>query len=366
MTGLIPLALGTSDSASKSRVSFLLPACDALHSKQNTMSPPLNSSPSRPKLPRLSPPRPPRRKLPSSAAEWTRALDDVKRACLSNRYDECSSRCLEILDLAAPDPVEPAYLVYLRFYAATALEAQASSQPSRPRRIALLQQAQAHYRAASLLAEQPLAPGLSRNSSPMPSLRSSTASDLSWSPVSSRMSSPDPSFGWPDDGPKTPEPAPVKAKKRVSFRDDVEPFIRPDSPTLGFESWPAPTPSRPASPESILKQDKALSLNQMPPSAAPQLTRLVEVSDDPFVDASRSPRYHSLLDGLRHDMLARVAALDTTIAACQAEPVSKHEEHAGDLKARAERLRTNGWRRPRFDAQRYQTLRENALADLAL
>lgn len=202
----------------------------------------------------------------------------------------------------------------------------------------------------------------------MSSLRSSISSDLSWSPVSTRMSSPDPSFGWPEDAPGSPEPAPVKAKKRVSFRDvpDVEPSVRPDSPTLGSEDWQAPAPTRLSSPESILKQDKALLPIQLPFSHTHRLSCLVEVSDDTFTDAYPSPRYDSLLDGIRRDSLARVAALDTEIAACQVEPTCNDEAYPLDLKARAERLRANGWRRPRFDGQRYQALRDNALADLAL
>jgi hypothetical protein len=35
-----------------------------------------------------------------------------------------------------------------------------------------------------------------------------------------------------------------------------------------------------------------------------------------------------------------------------------------ELQARIERLRAKGWERKRFDARRYEELRENAVADL--
>lgn len=40
------------------------------------------------------------------------------------------------------------------------------------------------------------------------------------------------------------------------------------------------------------------------------------------------------------------------------------EMKKAELKARVERLRVNGWKRERFDAERYQRLCEQALAEL--
>ncbi|PHH88703.1 hypothetical protein CDD83_7187 [Cordyceps sp. RAO-2017] len=398
MSGLIPLALSSGYATSRS--SLRLPdtgrdnntnddeddddddACHyLLHSskgdsrKSSAMQPlPATSTPVRPK-PRSA--RPflhklsivPVHRVPASPSEWKTALAEIKKTYLSDRYEQCSARCHDILDHGEHlGKIEPAYLVYLRFYAAMALEAQADPIHQSPhRRIALLQQAQAQYRAAADLAKlADEAMTASRDSSPMPSLRSSTGSDLSWSPVSTRVSSPTPSVCSVEDRPGTPEPVVVKPKKRVSFRDDpeFEPFIRPDSPTLGLDDWLNPSPSRPSSPEPILKRPRTLTIEMPPPPPpASQRGRRVGEADDAFVDIGPSHRCLAILGSLEHRLASRLAALEVDIAACQARVSTARP--GPDSTARIERLRATGWRRPRFDARRYQAVRERALADLA-
>ncbi|KJZ79038.1 hypothetical protein HIM_01811 [Hirsutella minnesotensis 3608] len=406
MTGLIPLALPSECAANRRSVllssdSSSMSSCTvtAAMNSRPTSLPPVPSS--RPKLflrrplARNKPVSPaPLRVMPSTAAQWKAALAEVKRAYQSGHYEQCSTRCQEILDYAHDmDVAEPAYLVYLGFYAATALESQAQAQGQghldlrhrqlvpRQRRLALLERARSCYRAASdLAARHPdeTSSSSSRTSSPMPSLRSSVSSELSWSPVSTRMSSPEPSLCWSDERldldteVETPVAVSAKPKKRVSFREvpTTEPLIRPDSPTLGFDDWMSPSPSCPFSPEPILKHDRSSFpvVSELAPRPVARYSRQLQGSEEPVVRPASTSRYQILLGGIQLDLFARIHAVDAEIAACRAIPVTQdlHDDwSAQDLEVRIKRLRARDWRRPRFDPERYQTLRENALADLA-
>lgn len=147
--------------------------------------------------------------------------------------------------------VEPAYLIYLNFYAASSLEMCARPlAPASAYRISLLQQARTHYeRAAELIRTAEETASLqSRSSSAassLPSLHSPSGS------VSSRTWTPECCVTTPTSSLSrksslaAQESRSRPAKKKVSFdmpRDKgqwsftlPEPVIRPDSPTLGFD-----------------------------------------------------------------------------------------------------------------------------------
>lgn len=258
------------------------------------------------------------------------------------------------------------------------MQARASPHSSHAR-ASLFQQAQAHYRVAVELAQQAdeavSRPPSRRDNSPMPSYHSSADSDTSRSSNSTRMSSPAPSISSIEDDLKASAPAcnPKKKKKRVAFCDVpvMEPIIRPDSPTLGFDDWLGRSSPEPIYPEPILKYTRNMpaGADMLPPPTPPDLFREGEEphAADPFFHARSIHQYTTILSGIRRQIKSHMDMLDAEIASCQ-DPapalLTSDELRTLDVRARIERLRANGWQRRRFDAQRYQTLRENALADL--
>ncbi|OTB14366.1 hypothetical protein K445DRAFT_23772 [Daldinia sp. EC12] len=190
--------------------------------------------------------------VPLTTADWKDAIDEIKRKYLNHKYRACSARCCEILDnLKDTSDVEPLYLIYLHFYAASSFELCARPLScSSTYRTRLLRDAQTHYSKAEALiqnTEESIArktrsasscsttsslhsPGFS------PSVRSSVSSTTFSSPRTSVCSTGDEAVVKPSSKPG------VKAKKKVSFSGltdliefQPEPYIRPDSPTLGWE-----------------------------------------------------------------------------------------------------------------------------------
>ncbi|KAI1407070.1 hypothetical protein F5Y13DRAFT_135316 [Hypoxylon sp. FL1857] len=189
--------------------------------------------------------------IPFTSVEWKNAIDEVKRKYLNRKYRACSARCCEVLDnLKDPSTVKPLYLIYLHFYAASSFELCARPLSySSNYRTRLLRDAQAHYAKAEELirnAEENIT-GRTRSessSSATSSLHSPGLSSVRSSVSSTTLSSPRTSVCSAEDGVMSkPSPRPVvKAKKKVSFSglNDLiefqpEPYIRPDSPTLGWE-----------------------------------------------------------------------------------------------------------------------------------
>ncbi|KAL2124763.1 hypothetical protein VTJ04DRAFT_1128 [Mycothermus thermophilus] len=293
MAGLIPLML-----ASGNRTSFIGPSpttttttSTSRRRQSSYVAPTSSSTPTTPTTPtfptfrpkpqvkRLSLPTPapaPIVVLPYTKAEWRKTIAEVKRKYFSKRYRACSARCLEVLEgIKDHSEVEPIYLIYLHFYAATSLEICARPLPSNgPQRAAMLLQARTHFNKASELinaAEEsvlkkfrPGSVGSSRGSSCHSP--SGSISSRAWTP-DTRVSSPTESICSFDDF--ALKQSPPKRVKKVSFslpRDepieiDPEPMIRPDSPTLGFEEYyliqtSAPTtPQQEEPPRSFKTQD---------------------------------------------------------------------------------------------------------------
>ncbi|KAH6660366.1 hypothetical protein BKA67DRAFT_530465 [Truncatella angustata] len=186
--------------------------------------------------------------IPATAEDWRKAVNDVKRKYVSRKYRTCSARCCDILDnLENTCEVETLHLVYLHFYAASSFEmcARPLSQSS-AYRTKLLDDAREHYDKASALINkaEETATQMTRSASSAssaPSLGSSRSSS-----VCTTRSSPRNSFSSVEDLKATAHPKKPKKKKKVSFSGlpeieipqtvlQPEPFIRPDSPTLGWE-----------------------------------------------------------------------------------------------------------------------------------
>ncbi|KAK1600649.1 uncharacterized protein LY79DRAFT_26703 [Colletotrichum navitas] len=324
--------------------------------------------------------------LPYTSAEWIKAVSEVKRQYLNRKYRPCSLRCCEILDNIKEDAnIEPAYLIYLHFYAASSFDM--LSRPLKgnsPYRTMLLQQARNHYLQASDLSKtadenmarssRPSSAATSSMHSPSSST-SSRASSRTWT-NSTAFSSPTPSICSVED-------AVTKLsgshKKRVTFCDiPQEPFIRPDSPTLGFEDYlcspqepePRYLPVLPEEPEPVDEPEEMMK----PPTPEP-------LNDDcdafDFLQERSVHRYCGLLSSLRSQIGVHIADVeerlitppqDTTdtslLPARAATPELSDELRSLDIKARIERLRQNNWQRRRFDVSRYEALRESVLAEL--
>lgn len=271
---------------------------------------------------------------------------------MSRRYRACSARCAEILDnLKDASQVEPAYLIYLHFYAAASMEMCTRPLPlTSPYRAALLQQARNHYDRATCLiraAEDSMAVKTrsgSVSSSCPPSLHSPSGSVGSLSSVSSvrtwtaetSVSSPTNSIYSFDElstPQSSPRRVPQKRIKKVSFslplcakeleeqeREEQErqsaadfrfpePIIRPDSPTLGFEDeyfhagaslrdLPAPPPP----PKSSLRRPPPVA-TELLPLRRPEEEARREEEDDFFFRVERSVhRYNETLSHLRSQL----------------------------------------------------------------
>ncbi|KAK7941290.1 uncharacterized protein PG986_013677 [Apiospora aurea] len=208
--------------------------------------------------------------LPYTADEWKTTLSEVKQKYLNRKYRTCSARCCEILEnLKDLSNVEPLHLVYLHFYAASSFEmcARPLSQSS-TYRTKLLRDAREHYEDAAILivkaeevtTQKSRSGSVSSTASHSPSLSLNSCMNASAMSPRSSMSSGDETPG----GGKRPT-----KKKKVSFSGlpDLEevtkpslqpdPYMRPDSPTLGWEEnyyifgTPEPEPQQQQSAASV-------------------------------------------------------------------------------------------------------------------
>ncbi|XEU96882.1 hypothetical protein FSHL1_002167 [Fusarium sambucinum] len=339
--------------------------------------------------------------LPFTSTEWSDIITDVKREFLNRRYRPCAIRCSEILNnLQDSSIVEPAYLIYLHFYAANSLEMLARAlDQGVPARTTLLYQARDHYQRASTLinaADSTVGPALLRRPSgtttTLPSLHSadsSVSSYVSSTWTSTHSLSPASSISSIQSAPSY-----KRKKKRVTFSDvPMELLERPDSPTLGLGSFLGP--ARSSSPEfsgsessipPALRTTSQTPRSILTPRSAQNEAAPYAQSDlDPFRHARSVHRYSSLLSGLQRQVFRHLHFIEAELD--QQQSIVREEEkplspatrvvvpttsatpnadkaRSPELQARIERLRAKGWDRKRFDVRRYAELRESASADM--
>lgn len=257
-----------------------------------------------------------------------------------------------------------------------------------PCRTTLLKRAFDHYTTASELAQQ-ADRDMSRPRFTRPSHHGASDSDVSHSTASTRMSSPVPSLSSVEGARLSTTttlkrshhgPPPRPKKKKVAFCENpvvapvAEPIIRPDSPTLGFDEWLGRSSPELVYPEPILKSATRAAKAphaavHTPAPSSPVLSEPESEEDiDMFFPARTVHRYCSILSSIQRQITCHLTTLDIEIAACQVPTApalsSNREMRDLDLQARIQRLKASGWNRPRFDAMRYETLRENAMADM--
>ncbi|KAK3337194.1 hypothetical protein B0T19DRAFT_63775 [Cercophora scortea] len=397
MAGLIPLML-----SSGSRTSYI------------SQPPPSSSRRSTIDFSQMTKPTPAQRSpkplslpvLPHTKADWRKTISEIKRLHIGKKYRVCSARCLEILDnLKDPSQVEPMFLIYLHFYAATSMEICALPLPSSSSfRASLFQQARSHFDRAALLipaAEDSVVRKIRRPGS-VSSSRSSTChspsdsiSSRPWSPETPSSSPANSVCSFEDHSAKSHSPArATKRVKKVSFSlpktlpkkqhyHIPTPIIRPDSPTLGFDDdYFQEAAAREELPDLPIRfQEVELPLH---PIAEDQ-----QLNAETFLVTRSVNRFCEGLTALRDQLARHSASLDELLTAKPAIPVtpttpsqlprfssasstttrarsnSAVDLRALDKQARIERLRQNGWKRQRFDAKRYEELCANVMSELA-
>ena len=262
---------------------------------------------------------------------------------------------------------EAVHLVYLHFYAANSLEMQVRSlHQASTYRESLLDCARDHYRRASVLAEAegqiaaralyPRSNSVTSTHSSMPSLSSSRSSRAS-SPALSAADDLD--YG-----------RPRQVVKQVRFKmtpeivqEPLEPFIRPDSPTLGSDDMFGLS-----SPDEIEADTPLLELFPKAPSQSPEpqfaaSAPVVDEVREDIMEATRQ-RYAACLAALHHQIVTVHLPAIAHESSVGPPPPSNSAMRAMEAQARIQRLKSQGWRRKRFDSAKYESLREAALADL--
>ncbi|KAL6804715.1 hypothetical protein GGI42DRAFT_301856 [Trichoderma sp. SZMC 28013] len=399
MPGLIPLRMSTLISPSKITFSFSDDKSDYTSWEPTPYRPRAHEMEHRRAARERAIPEPlvVPKPAPTTPAQWKKALAEVKRDFANRRHRQCAMRCNELLDnMNDSNKPEMACLIYIRFYAASALEMQVRSlQHNSPYRTKLLHQARHHYSvAADLIKEDEAAKRRpsSRSLSPMPSLHTPFGSDASVSTVSTRISSPSLSISSLDSCLKGRNSRP-KPKKRVAFCDvpsyepscepsyesSYEPLVRPDSPTLGFDDdWGFRQPS--PEPPALYPQPVQLGSGRPQfPLPSPTNSEFSTVPDDDdcyfdtpttadsFLHARSVHHYCTVLSSLQRQIASHLEWLERDIAAAEnpkPTQILNEEMRALELRTRIERLKANGWKRQRFDFRRYEALRESAMADI--
>ena len=199
---------------------------------------------------------------------------------------------------------------------------------------------------------------------------------MSQSPLSTRTSSPMRSALLARGSEKSAKP-PGRPRKQVSFSNAplAEPFIRPDSPTLGFDEWLGRSTPDLMVTETLEQPDppqpQPMALLQLFPGGCSSYDEEThQQSDEKAQESPHSAslsRYKGLLASLGQQMARHGACLDADIAAAKdpvPPPPTNEEMRALELRSRIDRLRASGWPRRRFDARRYEALRDNVAADM--
>ncbi|KAH7027501.1 uncharacterized protein B0I36DRAFT_139335 [Microdochium trichocladiopsis] len=288
---------------------------------------------------------------PSTTEEWRKAIVDVKLKYESRKYRACSARCAELLsNMDNLSIVEPIYLVSLHFYAAVSLETCARPlSPSSKFRNRLLRDARHHYDQAEALIKkaEDITIQQTRSPSAQSTASSTQAPDLchdAHSEGSTGPSSPRSSVGSIDGVAKRGK---LKPKKKVSFSglpdleieipNDIpaEPYIRPDSPTLGMEdsyTWGkpgntpmevAPKPEAFPMPPKMVPAKKTSMARPASPSILVKRETNIETPDSSTVAQVESlNRMCAHISALRSQIAFHRNAVDTLLAMPQGAEVA--------------------------------------------
>lgn len=163
----------------------------------------------------------------------------------------------------------------------------------------------------------------------------------------------------------------------------MEPYVRPDSPTLGFDDmyFHAPItkqdlPELPVPPkfQEIEYPLHTIHESESEDSESDQPFSSEEEDESAYLIAQSIDRCCEHLSGLRRQFSRHAASLSETLSKPPSAVAAVSRSRSGktveelkalDKKVRIERLRRSGWQRQRFDARRYEELCEAVLAELS-
>ncbi|CZR50625.1 uncharacterized protein PAC_00499 [Phialocephala subalpina] len=356
--------------------------------------------------------------LPYTQDEWKKVTEEVKILYSKGQYKHCSMRCKQILDnIKDPHKAHSLYQIYLSFFAASSLEMTASTLHNHSSsKLPLFQeslffylQAQSsidfvsfqhsHYSTASITSSVRSSVD-SVFSSPANSARSSLASsptDEILPVVHKRTISASSSFSSLNS-----RTTGRRHKKKVSFSIDINPSpansdsepelpLLPNSAAISsslLDSFPAPpsqldpsitsTKDLQIQPRSISPTQDNLSVYLLTQSLSRYRSHLRDLSTQLQYHISS---IHSQISQLSQVRKSRRSALPSQFTGFEKrefgvglgigfgsmgmEGVSREEILKVELQERIRRLKENGWRRERFNGERYQLLCERALGEAA-
>ena len=170
-------------------------------------------------------------------------------------------------------------------------------------------------------------------------------------------------------------------RKQVAFENvatiigEEKPMIRPDSPTLGMvgpPGWPVTAPDDDVPPLELVpgqgKNDAVEEVEKDQHSVINEEAEEAEETGDtepnPFERTRNLHRYASALAAVHRQITTVHLPASEVLSSAVPPPPSNDEMRAIELRTRIARLKAEGWPRRRFDAARYEALREAALADL--
>ncbi|KAH8602546.1 hypothetical protein B0O99DRAFT_679540 [Bisporella sp. PMI_857] len=351
--------------------------------------------------------------FPITQEEYREVMEEITLLYQKRQYRQCSARCVQILEnITDPYRVHPLYLIYLSFYAASSMEITAralhvSSSNKLPlfqKAIEYYQNAESHMDYATYSANPTFSKAVRQRSSSISSSVCSSVDSVFSRPSSIRSANssaiPSPTnsvYGGPEleldsthkrnistSSFKSGSP---RIKKKVSFSDSPT-LVGDDEGRLSardsllLDAFPSPptspiplqTPLLASSPSIIrtANQDR-------PASPVPEPGTI-----DTYLLSRSINRYLTHLSSLHTQLHYHIGSVSAQIRTLNLmrkarrsnlpnlfevgglgiDGIDADEIKRVDLRARIERLKEAGWRRERFNPERYQNLCDNALEEL--
>ncbi|KAK0118823.1 hypothetical protein ONS95_007704 [Cadophora gregata] len=356
--------------------------------------------------------------LPYTQKEWGTVMEEVRLLYSKGQYKHCAMRCKQILDgIKDPYRVHPLYSIYLSFFAASSLEMTASTLHSHSStKLPLFQESLAFYQKAESFVEyasfstdpniafatrQIAMYGQASHSSLSSSIRSSVDSVFSQASASSVYCASS-SYG---DSPTFEEHCLRRSASSSSSSEDSEDSRRCSGrfqnrkkkvsfslqlPTLDSESPLdlSPKSVNVANASQILDAFPAPPSKETSPSRSSSPTKLRRESLSNYYHGQSVARYRTHLTSLKsqldfhissiHSQIGLLAearkprrsntptqySFDRTEEKSTGADASAEAHRRPELRERIERLKELGWRRKRFDGERYRLLCEKALGEV--
>ncbi|PQE31326.1 hypothetical protein CJF32_00001926 [Rutstroemia sp. NJR-2017a WRK4] len=307
--------------------------------------------------------------FPYTQEEWRFVMEQVKRLYVDREYKQCAARCKQILD-SIKDPITASSL-----------------HNNAPQKLSILQDALAYYQKAESyipFAEIPTTPHSragSRSSSTSSSVRSSVDSVFSSAlssastadTLSPLISSCSPFY---EEDERTPsrkrtvsvssamsarsditsddplKPAPLRVRKKVSFSTQPPTLITSDSCT-------PPPPQETPFPAHLFALTRSLTNYTLTLSSLASQIHYHTTHIQALIDA---------ILGLRKSRRSNPPSFAPSLFNSSSEDLSlanKELRKKKEIRERVQRLKAQGWPRRRWDAERYERLREKAEREMS-